>query len=119
MPSPFFSCTEQPNEPRREKPGAKAEQKIGADLPVTVELEWRDLVQRIWSKKPPHCQRRDDRRKNQRAKYLHGYGTEYDFRDEYGAGDWGVVGRCDSGGGATPDKQSKPRRGPVSQAASD
>ena len=59
-PSPFFGCTQQPNEPWREKAGAKPEQKIGPDLPVTVELEWRDLVQRIWSKKSPHRQRRDD-----------------------------------------------------------
>ena len=59
-PSPFFSCAQQPNEPWREETGAESEQKIGSNLPIAVELERRDFVQRIWSEKSPHCQRRDD-----------------------------------------------------------
>ena len=59
-PSPFFSCAQQPNEPWREETGAEAEQKIGSNLPIAVELERRDFVQRIWSEKSAHCQRRDD-----------------------------------------------------------
>src|SRR5437762_2613056 len=111
-PSPFFSCTQQPNEPWREETGAKPEQKIGSNLPIAVELECRDLVQRIWSEKSPDCQCRDDRRKDQRAENFHGHGAQHNPCDKYRARDWSVVSRCDTGSRATAHEQSKSRRGP-------
>ena len=116
---PIFGCTQQPNEPWREKAGAKPEQKI---QPI-AQLPFSSNGGILYSGSGPRNPRTvnvamtDEKTRGPNISMATEPSTI--SRDEYGAGDWSVVGRCYPGGGATPDEQSKPRRRPVSQATSD
>ena len=104
-----FACAQQTNEPGRDQAGEKAEQQVRNDFPVSIQLKWRDVVERVAAKKSAHRQGGDDGGKNERPENFHRDRAEHDLGDEERAGDRCVVGGGDTGGRAATDEQSQSR----------
>ena len=96
-------------------PATEAEQKIRNDFPVPVQLERRDLVERVAPRKPRTVRVAMTDEKTSGPNISIATRTEDDLGHEKRAGDRRIIGRSNASGRAATDQQTQPRRRPIPQ----
>src|SRR5262249_19906288 len=105
MSDPLPTDPQKTNEPGRSRSRDQSEQQVWNNLPVPIQLEWRDLIKRSGSEKTANSQGGNHGSENERSKNFHRHRAEHDFGNEHRASDGSIVSGGDSGRGPAADQQ--------------